>query len=138
MGWRALLANGQVEREKGGIDMLGELSRRTAIAAIAAAPIAATAKTREPAMLRVGDRLPRFDLMRPGAKTYLISTSKDGRHNATNIWRREIRFEHGKLRIVQHWDGGGSNATVVDRDSLFDPRTFLPPFPPPPPVKPGP
>lgn len=106
--------------------MLGELSRRVAIAAIAAAPIAATAKTREPAMLRVGDRLPRFDLVRPGAKTYLISTTKDGRHNATNIWRRETRFENGKLRVVQHWDGVGSNAPFVDRDSLFELGTFRP------------
>src|SRR3546814_20256387 len=116
MGWRALLANGQVEREKGGIDMLGELSRRTAIAAIAAVPIAATAKPREPAMLRVGDRLPRFDLVRPGAKTYLISTSKAGRHNATNIWRLAIRFENGKLRIVPPLDGDGSTAPFVARD----------------------
>src|SRR3546814_2536532 len=77
-------------------------------------------------MRRLGDRLPRFDLVRPGAKTYLISTSKDGRHNATNIWRREIRFENGKLRIVQHWDGVGSNAPFVDRDSLFELGTFRP------------
>ncbi len=106
--------------------MQKEITRRLAMAGIAALPVATAAKTGGTDRLRVGDRLPRFDLLRPGAKTYLISAIKGDRHIATNVWRREIRFENGKLRIVQHWDGVGPDAPFVDRDSLFEMGTFRP------------
>ena len=93
------------------MDTADRFSRRTLLALAAAAPAAASAATAAPQRLNVGDRLPRFDLLKPGRRSYLRSQIRDGAHVATDIWQREIRFERvdgaERLRIVQRWDGTG-------------------------------
>jgi len=105
------------------------ISRRAVLATAAMAPVAAMARA-APAKLSVGDRLARFDLLRPGAHSYLRSTEKDGAHVARDIWQREVRFETvggvAKLRVVQRWDGTGPKPSLVTRDSLFEPGTWRP------------
>ncbi|MBX3565225.1 MAG: hypothetical protein KF730_11710 [Sphingomonas sp.] len=115
-----------------------KVSRRSVLGAAAMAPVAAMAKAAPaaarakaaPATLKVGDRLARFDLLKPGAHSYLRSREKDGAHIATDIWRREVRFETvdgvAKMRILQRWDGTGAKPSLVTRDSLFEPGTWRP------------
>lgn len=99
----------------------------SASAALATSPIAAA---RSQDHLHVGDTLPRFDLLAPGAQRYLVSRVENGRHIAQNIWRREVQFIHVggalRLRILQHWDGVGPTPGLVTRDSLFETQTFRP------------
>ena len=118
-------------RNNPGMDMIDRLSRRTLIALAAAAPAAVlAAPSTTPHRLNVGDRLARFGLLRPGRRSYLRSQNKGGRHVATDIWQREVRFERiggiDRLRIVQHWDGTGKDPSLVERDSLFELGTFRP------------
>ncbi len=117
------------------MDRINPLSRRMLLALAAAAPaiapaIANAATSAAPHRLNVGDRLARFDLLRPGRRTYLRSQSKGGRHVATDIWQREVRFERidgiDRLRIIQHWDGTGKDPSLVERDSLFELGSFRP------------
>lgn len=83
-----------------------------------------------PHRLNVGDRLARFDLLKPGRRSYLRSQIRNGAHVATDIWQREVRFERvdgvERLRIVQRWDGTGREPSLVERDSLFETGTFRP------------
>ena len=113
------------------------IDRRTTLGILAAGAVPAAAggavlaRAPAPARLSVGDRLPRFDLLRPGARTYLVSSMKGGRHIAQSVWRREVKFEAGddgrpRLRISQHWDGVGDPAGFIDRESLFETETFRP------------
>ena len=105
-------------------------TRRLLLGGMAAAPVAALA-TRAPAgevhTLRVGDALPRFNLLKPGVKTYLRSRQVGDQHLATDIWRRETRFETldgvRRLRVVQRWDAATS---LAERDSVFEVGTFRP------------
>ncbi|MBQ1497240.1 MAG: hypothetical protein IIZ38_02910 [Sphingomonas sp.] len=105
------------------------ISRRGVLATAAVAPVAAMARA-APARLSVGDRLARFDLLKPGVHSYLRSAEKDGAHVARDIWRREVRFETvdgvQTLRVVQRWDGTGAKPSLVTRDSLFEPGTWRP------------
>lgn len=113
------------------MDRIDTLSRRALLALAAAAPAVANAATSPaPHRLNVGDRLARFNLLKPGRRTYLRSQSKGGAHVATDIWQREVRFERvdgtDRLRIVQRWDGTGKEPSLVERDSLFELGTFRP------------
>jgi hypothetical protein len=81
--------------------------------------------------IRVGDRLPRFDLLKAGVHRYLRYTvTADGHRNAIDIWSREISFElkEGKrfMRVHQQWDEVGKPPVVVVQDSLFEADTFRP------------
>jgi len=112
------------------------VDRRFTLGLLAAAPVGLAAGTtgaariRDAVRLSVGIPLPRFALLRPGSRSYLISSIKDGRHTAESIWRREVRFEldgdEPRLRIIQHWDGVGAAPTVSERESLFEMSTFRP------------
>jgi hypothetical protein len=117
------------------MDRIDPLSRRRLFALAAVVPaiapaIANAATAAAPHRLNVGDRLARFDLLKPGKRTYLRSQSQGGRHVATDIWQREVRFERvdgvDRLRIVQHWDGTGKDPSLVERDSLLELGTFRP------------
>lgn len=114
------------------MDMIDPLSRRTLLALAAVAPAIATTAAAAPAphRLNVGDRLARFDLLKPGRRSYLRSQVKGGAHVATDIWQREVRFERvggaDRLRIVQRWDGTGKEPSLVERDSLLEIGTFRP------------
>lgn len=113
------------------MDMIAPLSRRTLLAVAAASPaIATAAASPAPHHLNVGDRLARFDLLKPGRRTYLRSQAKGDAHVATDIWQREVRFERidgvERLRIVQRWDGTGKEPSLVERDSLLEAGTFRP------------
>lgn len=109
-------------------------SRRLVVGALAGAPLSAnlvtSARAQEIDRLEVGRPLERFDLLKPGARTWLRSREKDGVHVATDIWRRETRFEDvdgvRRLRIVQRWDGTGATPSLVERDSIFEMQTFRP------------
>ena len=107
------------------------IDRRSALGLLAVAPVALAARAASgAAKLNVGDPLSRFNLLTPGPRSYLISSIKDGRHVAQNIWRREVKFEifDGKprFRISQHWDGVGLAPALVERESLFEMGTFRP------------
>lgn len=114
------------------MDKTDRLSRRGVLALAAAAPAIAPAAAASvaPHLLRVGDGLARFDLLKPGRRSYLRSQIRNGAHVATDIWQREVRFEHvdgvERLRIVQRWDGTGREPSLVERDSLFERGTFRP------------
>ncbi|WP_447726223.1 DUF3108 domain-containing protein [Sphingomonas koreensis] len=113
------------------MDTIDPLSRRTLLALAAVAPtIATAASSAAPHRLNVGDRLARFDLLKPGRRSYLRSQVRGGAHVATDIWQREVRFERvdgvERLRIIQRWDGTGKEPTLVERDSLFEIDTFRP------------
>lgn len=81
-------------------------------------------------LLTVGDRLGRFDWLKPGVRTYLRSAQKGEQHLPADIWRRETRIETidgvERLRIVQRWDGPGATPTLAERDSVFELGTFRP------------
>lgn len=97
---------------------------------VAASPLAAAARADGVDILSVGRPLPRFDRLKPGARTYLRSMERDGAHVAVDIWRREVRFEDvdgvRRLRIVQRWDGTGQTPSLAERDSVFETGTFRP------------
>lgn len=105
-------------------------SRRLVLGGLAAAPLAGPALAQDADRLEVGQALERFDLLKPGIRTYLRSREKDGAHVATDIWRREVRFEDvggvRRLRIVQRWDGTGQTPSLVERASVFELGTFRP------------
>lgn len=106
-------------------------SRRQMLAAVTTAAILpGTARAAEPWSLRVGDALPRFDRLKPGVRTYLRSQQRGDRNIATDIWRRETRFDTidgvERLHIVQRWDGAGQTGTLAERDSVFETGTFRP------------
>lgn len=105
-------------------------TRRFILAAAAAAPLAGAARAADVDTLTVGRSLPRFDLLKPGVRTYLRSVEKDGAHIAVDIWRREVRFEDiegvRRLHIVQRWDGTGQTPSLAERDSVFETGTFRP------------
>jgi hypothetical protein len=109
------------------------MSRRTVLTAAAAAPVLlsvpAAAKS-GPVMLKVGDRLKNFGLLKPGVHQYLRSRETSDMHLAQQIWRREVRFETvdgaPKMRIVQRWTGTGETPSKVEMDSLFEPMTWRP------------
>ncbi|HEV7234290.1 MAG TPA: hypothetical protein VGN36_08585, partial [Sphingorhabdus sp.] len=86
-------------------------NRRHFIGLLAAVPAIVAARPSSVLRLKVGDRLPRFDLLRPGKRSYLISSLHDGRHIAQNVWQRQVEFQRrsGKLELCirQHWDGVG-------------------------------
>lgn len=108
------------------------IDRRAVLGAMTAASLTsvASATSAKPVKLSVGDPLQRFELLRPGVRTYLVSSLQEGRHIAQNLWRREVMFEQGeggrRLRIRQHWDGTGPNPGMAKRVSLFEPGTFRP------------
>jgi hypothetical protein len=105
-------------------------TRRFVLAAAAAAPLVGAARAADIDLLSVGRPLPRFDLLKPAARTYLRSVEKDGAHIAVDIWRREVRFEEiegvRRLHIVQRWDGTGQTPSLAERDSVFEIGTFRP------------
>jgi len=106
-------------------------TRRLVLGALAAAPLVpAGARAAEPAVLHVGDMLPRFDWLKPGVRTYLRSQQRGDRQAAMDIWRRETRIEAvdgvERLRIIQRWDGAGETGTLAERDSVFELGTFRP------------
>ena len=81
--------------------------------------------------IHVGDRLPRFDLLKEGVHRYLRYTvTADGHRNAIDIWSREISFEakEGKrlMRVHQQWDEVGKPAVVLVQDSWFETGTLRP------------
>jgi hypothetical protein len=105
-------------------------NRRDFIGLLAAAPATVAAKPSSVVRLKVGDRLPRFDLIRTGKRSYLISSLRDGHHIAQNIWQRQVEFKRrsGKLELCirQHWDGVGDTPAFVERESWFEMGTFRP------------
>jgi hypothetical protein len=107
------------------------LSRRLIVGGLVASPlIPMAARADDVDRLEVGRPLSRFGLLKPGARTYLVSVERDGAHVAVNIWRREVRFEEvngaPRLRIVQRWDGTGQTPSLAERESLFETETFRP------------
>jgi hypothetical protein len=87
------------------------------------------AKQEHVTTVNVGDRLARFDLLKPGVHRYLRYTvTADGHRNAIDIWSREISFESkdGKrlMHVHQQWDEVGKPPVVVVQDSWFEPDTF--------------
>lgn len=80
--------------------------------------------------IHVGDKLPRFDLVKPDVHRYVRYTvTPDGHRSAIDIWSREISFETkgGKrlMHIHQQWDEAGRPVVLV-QDAWFEPETFRP------------
>lgn len=84
----------------------------------------------EIASLKVGDKLARADLLKPGVHRYLRYTVKDGQRATRDIWSRQIAYEQidGKrqLRITQRWDAVGEKPYLRLQDSRFEADTFRP------------
>ena len=82
--------------------------------------------------LSVGEPLPRFSLITPGAHHYLrYLVNKDGSRQAVDIWDRRVSFEpkpDGRgpaMHIHQRWDRADKSSVLI-QDSWFDPGTFKP------------
>lgn len=112
--------------------MFETLNRRAVLGTVAAAAVAPSFIHARSGVqiLRVGDRLARFDLLKPGVRTYLRSAQRGDQHLAIDIWRRETRIETiegvERLRIVQRWDGAAQPSVVTERDSVLELGTFRP------------
>ncbi|RZJ01199.1 MAG: hypothetical protein EON90_04525 [Brevundimonas sp.] len=83
-----------------------------------------------PHSLNVGDRLQRFDLLKPGVRSYLRSQLRGDQHLATDIWRRETRIDTvdgaPRLLILQRWDSAHQPSVTSERVSVLEPGTFRP------------
>jgi hypothetical protein len=102
----------------------------TLILAAAALLIAAQGALAEPVVIKVGDKLPRANLLKPGIHRYVRYTiTPDGHRNAIDIWSREISFENkdGRrlMHIHQQWDEI-SHPGVLIQDAWFEPDTLRP------------
>jgi hypothetical protein len=85
----------------------------------------------KPETLRVGERLRRFDLLKPGVHRYLRYTVSNGRRNAIGIWSRTISLEDSagarRMRIHLRSDyAGGSLPLTLDQDATFESGTLRP------------
>lgn len=83
-----------------------------------------------PVILHVGDRLSRFDLLKPATRRYLRYDVRDGRRSAIDIWTREVSFpargrEHD-MRIRMRWDEVGAPPLTIEQDAMFELGTFRP------------
>jgi hypothetical protein len=79
--------------------------------------------------LRVGNPLPRFELIQPAVHRYLRYAVKEERRTAVDVWSRKISFEDHEgrrlLHIVQRWDEASDEAPYfLVQDSWFEPGTF--------------
>lgn len=80
--------------------------------------------------IHVGDKLARFDLLKPGVHIYArYEIMPDGHREAIDIWTREISFEtkdgQRLMHIHQQWDEAGKPLTLL-QDAWFEPDTFRP------------
>ena len=78
--------------------------------------------------VRMGEPLPRFQLLRPGTVTYLRHWIKaDGSLEPIDVQAKEVRFETQdgirRVRIVQNWVGPTRSLKL---DSLFEDKTLRP------------
>jgi hypothetical protein len=82
------------------------------------------------AAVTVGERMARFENLRPGTRTYLRYRVLNGIWRPMDLWRREVRFdEQGgqrRLRIVQTWTGPVGAPSNLEIDSWFEEGTFRP------------
>src|SRR4051812_33737641 len=80
--------------------------------------------------VKVGEALPRVNLLIPGVHRYLRYKVKDGERHPIDIWSRVISFEtrDGRrlLHVSQRWDEVGPPAFFLEQDSWFEPDTFRP------------
>ncbi len=80
--------------------------------------------------VHVGDKLPRFSMLKAGVHRYLRYKIQDERRTILDIWTREIRYDvkDGRrlLHSVQEWDGAGTDQYVLAIDAWFEPNTFRP------------
>lgn len=111
--------------------MIQKVSRRFVLGAmVAGATFPGIASGYAAHTLRVGDRLDRFNWLKPGARTYLRSQQREGQQIAIDIWQRETRIETidgvKRLRIIQRWDGADQPSVLTERDSVFELGTFRP------------
>ena len=114
-------------------DSRGRRSSRGAIVALLAlisssSTVAGAAPKQD--MLQVGQRLARFDLIKPGVHNYVrFLITPDGHRNAIDIWRREISFEtkDGRrlMHVHQQWDEIARPGVLI-QDSWFEPDTMRP------------
>ncbi len=78
----------------------------------------------------VGQKLARFDTLKPGVHRYLRYKQTGETITAADVWTREIRVEdqdgQRRMHIVQHWDGTGPTPTNKQLDSWFEIGTFRP------------
>lgn len=80
--------------------------------------------------VHVGDKLPRFSMLKPGVHRYLRYKIQDEHRTILDIWTREIRYDvkDGRrlLHSVQEWDGAGTDQYMLAIDAWFEPDTFRP------------
>jgi len=92
--------------------------------------VAATQAEAAPTIIKVGDPLARFDLLKPGVHRYLRYNVKGDQRSAIDIWTRTINFEEqqGKrvMHIAQHWDEVSNPVVIMEADAYFEPGTFRP------------
>jgi len=82
------------------------------------------------AVVKVGDALQRFNLLRPGVHRYLRYNVKGDQRSAIDIWSRTISFEEREgskvMHISQHWDEVSNPVAMLDADAYFETGTFRP------------
>src|SRR5579871_5855477 len=102
--------------------------KRLSVLLFALAMLPATAE--EATQVKVGEALPRMNLLTSGAHRYLRYTVKNGERHPIDIWNRVVSYEtkDGKrlLHIAQRWDEVGPPAFFLEQDSWFDANTFRP------------
>jgi hypothetical protein len=80
--------------------------------------------------IKVGDKLPRANLLTPGTHRYLRYKVKDGERHPIDIWSRTLSYEtkDGKrlFHISQRWDEVGPPVFFLEQDSWFEADTFRP------------
>ena len=83
--------------------------------------------------VKLGQALPRFDLLKPGVHRYARYRVEGEKRALIDLWVSRISFEtkDGKslMHIVQRWDEvnpkpGGTR--TLEQDSWFEPQTFRP------------
>lgn len=93
---------------------------------IAFVPAAAS----EPVAVRMGERLPRIELIKPGVRHYLRYRQTDETISAVDVISMNVAFEDrdGKpqLHVTQHWDLAAPQSGGRTLDSWFEPGTFRP------------
>ncbi len=109
------------------------IARAVLFAALSAAVCTATARLsadEHTETVHVGDKLPRFSMLKAGVHRYLRYKIQDQRRTILDIWTREIRYDvkDGRrlLHSVQEWDGAGNDQYVLAIDAWFQPDTFRP------------
>ncbi len=96
------------------------------VSLLALAPAAAG----EPVDVRMGERLARIDLVKPGVRQYLRYRQTGETMSAVDVISIHVAFEERdgerQLHVTQHWDLAAPQSGGRTLDSWFEPGTFRP------------